>query len=85
MLGYPLFCFQLFSFQIVSGIEHVVVYVNKADIVDKEILELVELEVRDVLTMYGFDGDKTPFVFGSALLALQVSFFEIQRILVFIK
>lgn len=53
------------------GIEHVVVYVNKADIVDKEILELVELEVRDVLTMYGFDGDKTPFVFGSALLALQ--------------
>lgn len=53
------------------GIDHVVVYVNKADLVDEEIMQLVELEVRDVLTLYGFDGDKTPFVFGSALLALK--------------
>ncbi|KAI5745482.1 hypothetical protein M8J76_011415 [Diaphorina citri] len=53
------------------GIDNVVVYVNKADLVDREIMELVELEVRDVLTAYGYDGDNTPFVFGSALLALQ--------------
>uniref|UniRef100_A0A8D8VA18 protein-synthesizing GTPase n=1 Tax=Cacopsylla melanoneura TaxID=428564 RepID=A0A8D8VA18_9HEMI len=53
------------------GIDHVVVYVNKADLVDQEIMELVELEVRDVLNAYGFDGDNTPFVFGSALLALE--------------
>lgn len=53
------------------GIKKIVVFVNKADLVDNEVLELVELEIRDLLNLYGLDGDKTPFVIGSALLALE--------------
>lgn len=52
------------------GVNKVVVYVNKCDLVDNEIKELVELEIRDLLSALHFDGDNTPFVFGSALLAL---------------
>jgi elongation factor Tu len=53
------------------GVSHLVVYVNKVDSVDdKEMLELVEVELRDLLTKYGFDGEKVPIVFGSALNAL---------------
>ena len=47
------------------------VFVNKADLVDDEMLELVELEIRDLLTEFGFDGNDTPVVQGSALNALQ--------------
>jgi elongation factor Tu len=54
------------------GVPYIVVYLNKADMVDDaELLELVELEVRDLLTMYEFPGDKTPIVTGSALKALE--------------
>jgi elongation factor Tu len=54
------------------GVPYIVVYLNKADMVDdKELLELVELEVRDLLTQYQFPGDKTPIVIGSALKALE--------------
>jgi elongation factor Tu len=54
------------------GVPYMVVYLNKADMVDDaELLELVEMEVRDLLTMYKFPGDKTPFVTGSALKALE--------------
>ena len=54
------------------GVPYIVVYLNKADMVDdKELLELVEMEVRDLLTKYGFPGDKTPIVIGSALKALE--------------
>jgi len=54
------------------GVPYIVVYLNKADMVDdKELLELVEMEVRDLLTKYDFPGDKTPIVVGSALKALQ--------------
>ncbi|KAI8866704.1 elongation factor Tu [Ramicandelaber brevisporus] len=54
------------------GIEKLVVYVNKVDAIDdKEMLELVEMEMRDLLTSYGFDGEGTPIVFGSALCALE--------------
>lgn len=53
------------------GIERIIVFVNKADLVDDEVLELVEIEVRELLDQYGFSGDSTPFVYGSALLALQ--------------
>ncbi len=54
------------------GVPYIVVYLNKADMVDdKELLELVELEVRDLLTQYGFPGEKTPIVVGSALKALE--------------
>jgi len=54
------------------GVPYIVVFLNKADMVDdKELLELVEMEVRDLLTSYGFPGDKTPIVVGSALKALE--------------
>lgn len=54
------------------GIQKLVVYVNKVDqIDDPEMLELVEMEMRDLLTSYGFDGDATPIVKGSALCALE--------------
>jgi elongation factor Tu len=54
------------------GVPYIVVFMNKADMVDDaELLELVELEVRDLLTTYEFPGDKTPIVKGSALKALE--------------
>jgi elongation factor Tu len=54
------------------GVPHIVVFLNKADMVDdKELLELVEMEVRDLLSSYNFPGDKTPIVVGSALKALE--------------
>ena len=50
------------------GVPYIVVFMNKADMVDDaELLELVELEVRDLLTLYKFPGDKTPIITGSAL------------------
>ena len=50
----------------------IVVFLNKADIVeDEELLELVELELRDLLNKYDFDGDNAPIIPGSALLALE--------------
>lgn len=53
------------------GVPNIVVFLNKEDQVDdKELLELVELEVRELLTQYDFPGDDIPFVAGSALLAL---------------
>lgn len=55
------------------GVEHVVVFINKADAVeDKEMLELVEIEIRELLTEFGYDGENTPVVIGSALCALEV-------------
>jgi len=54
------------------GVPYIVVFMNKADMVDdKELLELVEMEVRDLLTKYNFPGDKTPIIKGSALKALE--------------
>jgi elongation factor Tu len=54
------------------GVPYIVVFLNKADMVDdKELLELVELEVRELLTKYEFPGDKTPIIIGSAKLALE--------------
>jgi elongation factor Tu len=54
------------------GVPYIVVFMNKADMVDDaELLELVELEVRDLLTTYEFPGDKTPIIIGSALKALE--------------
>jgi elongation factor Tu len=54
------------------GVPYIIVYLNKADMVDDaELLELVELEVRELLTKYEFPGDKTPIVIGSALKALE--------------
>ena len=54
------------------GVPYMVVYLNKADMVDdEELLELVELEVRDLLSTYEFPGDDTPIVTGSALKAFE--------------
>jgi elongation factor Tu len=54
------------------GVPYIVVYLNKADMVDdKDLLELVQEEVRDLLTKYGFPGKDTPIVVGSALKALE--------------
>ena len=54
------------------GVPYIVVYLNKADMVDDdELLELVEMEVRDLLSSYEFPGDDTPIVTGSALKALE--------------
>ncbi|KAJ5902087.1 Elongation factor Tu [Penicillium taxi] len=54
------------------GVQKIVVFVNKVDAVDDpEMLELVELEMRELLSTYGFEGEETPIVFGSALCALE--------------
>jgi len=54
------------------GVPYIVVYLNKADMVDDdELLELVEMEVRDLLSTYEFPGDDTPIITGSALKALE--------------
>ena len=54
------------------GVPYIVVFLNKADMVDdEELLELVEVEVRDLLSEYDFPGDDIPFVTGSALRALE--------------
>ncbi|MFC4864992.1 elongation factor Tu, partial [Pseudomonas sp. MAHUQ-62] len=54
------------------GVPYIVVFLNKADMVDDaELLELVEMEVRDLLNTYDFPGDDTPIVVGSALMALE--------------
>jgi elongation factor Tu len=54
------------------GVPYIVVYMNKADMVDdKELLELVEMEVRELLSVYKFPGEATPIIIGSALKALE--------------
>jgi elongation factor Tu len=60
------------------GVPYIVVYLNKADMVDDaELLELVEMEVRELLSKYDFPGDDTPIVKGSALKALEKDTSEI--------
>jgi elongation factor Tu len=54
------------------GVPYIIVFMNKADMVDdKELLELVEMEVRELLSKYEFPGDDTPIIIGSALKALE--------------
>ncbi|MGH8648769.1 MAG: elongation factor Tu, partial [Burkholderiales bacterium] len=54
------------------GVPYIVVFMNKADMVDdKELLELVEVEVRELLSKYEFPGEKTPIIIGSALKAME--------------
>src|SRR6195952_24567 len=54
------------------GVQKIVVFVNKVDALeDPEMLELVEMEMRELLSTYGFDGDETPVILGSALCALE--------------
>src|SRR5215216_2453487 len=64
------------------GVPYIVVFLNKADMVDdEELLELVEVEVRDLLSEYEFPGDDIPFVTGSALKALDGDPEHTQKIL----
>ncbi|WP_258958225.1 GTP-binding protein, partial [Acinetobacter colistiniresistens] len=53
------------------GVPYIIVFLNKCDLVDdEELLELVEMEVRELLSTYDFPGDDTPIIRGSALQAL---------------
>jgi len=55
------------------GVKKIVVFLNKADMVnDPEMMELVEVEMREILEYYKFDADNTPIITGSALCALEV-------------
>jgi len=66
------------------GVPYIIVFLNKADMVDdKELLELVEMEVRELLDKYEFPGDKTPIVVGSALKALEGDQSEIGEAAIF--
>lgn len=53
------------------GVPEIVVYINKADAADEEMLDLVEMEIRELMTELGFDGEKVPVIKGSALYALE--------------
>ena len=53
------------------GVKHLVVFINKCDTVDEEMIELVEMEIREELTNCGFDGDAIPVVCGSALCEIE--------------
>lgn len=46
------------------GVQHIVVFINKADVADKEMVELVEMEIRELMSEMGFDGDNVPVVVG---------------------
>ena len=62
------------------GVPYIVVYMNKADMVDdEELLELVEMEIRELLDQYEFPGDDTPIIVGSALKALEGDDSEIGK------
>jgi len=61
------------------GVKNMVVFINKADAADEEMLELVEMEIREVLCGYGFDGDEIPIVSGSALSCLNGTNDEIGK------
>lgn len=62
------------------GIKKLVVFINKVDMIsDPEMLELVDMEMRDLLSTYNFDGEGTPIVMGSALAALEGRDDEIGR------
>src|ERR1043166_9683746 len=52
------------------GVPAIVVFLNKVDMSDADLLDLVDMEIRDLLTKYGFPGDKTPIIRGSATAAL---------------
>ncbi|RNA32163.1 elongation factor mitochondrial-like [Brachionus plicatilis] len=53
------------------GVKHIVVYINKADLADNEMVDLVEMEIRELLGTYGYDSEQTPIICGSALAALE--------------
>ena len=60
------------------GIKNLVIFINKADIVDEEFLELVEIEMIDLLNEFGFDGDQTPIVKGKVQTVL-LDYIEFEK------
>src|ERR1700710_1339644 len=67
-----------------GGVPYIVVFMNKADMVDdKELLELVGMEVRELLSKYEFPGEKTPIIIGSALKALEGDKGELGEVAIF--
>ena len=63
------------------GVKNIVVYINKVDAADEEMIELVEMEIRELLSEYGFDGDNVPLIKGSALAAVEEKTPEIGNLL----
>ena len=51
-------------------------FINKCDVAEEDVVELVEMEIREMLSQYGFDGDNCPVIKGSALCALEVVLLE---------
>jgi elongation factor Tu len=63
------------------NVPYIVVFMNKVDMVkDKELIDLVEIEIRELLTKYGFPGDKTPIIKGSALKAVEGDAENVQKL-----
>ena len=67
------------------GVPRIVVFLNKMDMADAELVELIELEVRELLTKYDFDGDNVPIVKGSALKALEGDEKEMDNVMELVK
>lgn len=67
------------------GVPKIVVFLNKMDMADPELVELIELEVRELLSKYGFDGDNVPIIKGSALKALEGDEKEMEHIMELVK
>lgn len=67
------------------GVPKIVVFLNKMDMADPELVELVELDVRELLTKYEFDGDNTPIIKGSALKALEGDEREMDNVMALVK
>lgn len=55
------------------GIQHVVVFINKVDAADEEMVELVEMEIRELMSEMGYDGDKIPVIKGNKIVVLSHS------------
>lgn len=53
------------------GVEHIVVFINKCDVADEEMIELVEMEIRELMSEFGYNGDEVPIVKGSALATIE--------------
>ncbi|CAD6184187.1 unnamed protein product [Caenorhabditis auriculariae] len=58
------------------GVKNIIVFINKADLVEDDVLDLVEIEARELLSLHGFDGDNAPVIRGSALAALEANQME---------
>lgn len=54
------------------GIQHVVVFINKVDAADQEMVELVEMEIRELMTEMGYDGDNIPVIKGNVQLTFEI-------------